>query len=182
MAELVFVDEHALLVAARPGETWQALADTLDRSFTGSVVEKYARVVGCVDPGPSGPRPLTEGSTIIGFRVVTAKPGAELGLAGRHRFSDYTLTFRLEEPAPGVTRIRAVTKADFPGRLGRYYRAAVIGSHGHAVLLRRLLGAARHRAERHAAAIPDPATSQLAMPHQVAPERPTNAAPPASDN
>ncbi len=39
-----------------------------------------------------------------GFRVAAARPAEELALAGRHRFSDYALVFRLDpvgEVAPG---------------------------------------------------------------------------------
>ena len=40
----------------------------------------------------------------------------------------------------------AVTYADFPGPRGRAYRAAVIGSRGHVVAVRRILAAIRERA------------------------------------
>jgi hypothetical protein len=55
------------------------------------------------------------------------------------RFSTYRLTFELSGSEPGPTRLRATTHADFPGIGGRLYRAAVIGSGAHAVLVRRLL-------------------------------------------
>jgi hypothetical protein len=47
---------------------------------------------------------------------------------------------------PDRTRIRAQTRAAFPGALGRVYRALVIGTGLHRVLVRRLL----HRIEGRA--------------------------------
>jgi hypothetical protein len=55
-------------------------------------------------------------------------------LRGRHRFSDYSLTFVVDGE-----RVRALTHAAFPGVLGRLYRAAVIGSGGHRIVVKRLL-------------------------------------------
>jgi hypothetical protein len=67
-------------------------------------------------------------------RVVEAEPGRRLALRGRHRFSNYALTFVLDGD-----RLRAQTHAAFPGVPGRLYRAAVIGSGGHRLVTRRLL-------------------------------------------
>jgi hypothetical protein len=71
---------------------------------------------------------------VPGFRVVEAEPCRRLALRGRHRFSNYALTFVLDGD-----RLRAQTHAAFPGVLGRLYRAAVIGSGGHRLVTRRLL-------------------------------------------
>lgn len=73
------------------------------------------------------------------FQVVTAIPGKELALAGSHPFSTYALIFHLEEADAGCTRIRAETRAEFPGPAGRLYRLLVIGSRGHALMVRRML-------------------------------------------
>ncbi|WP_397428922.1 SRPBCC family protein [Pseudofrankia sp. BMG5.37] len=147
ISELPFVDEHATVVDAAAEDVWLALAERLDRSFGGAGAQRYARAVGCAECAPSGPRPLATGSTIVGFRVVAAEPGSRLMLAGRHRFSDYTLTFRLDDAGGGRTRLRAETRAAFPGILGRTYRLLVIGSGGHVAGLRRLLAATRRQAE-----------------------------------
>ena len=69
-----------------------------------------------------------------GFRVVEAEPGRRLALRGRHRFANYALTFVFDGG-----RLRALTHAEFPGLLGRLYRAAVIGSGGHRLVTRRML-------------------------------------------
>ncbi|MGN9756879.1 hypothetical protein [Streptomyces sp. SD31] len=80
------------------------------------------------------------------FHVVTAVPGKELALAGSHRFSTYALVFRLEEAATGHTRVRAESRATFPGPAGRLYRLLVIGTRGHKVAVRRMLRTVRKRA------------------------------------
>jgi len=45
-------------------------------------------------------------------------------------------------------RLRAETRARFPGGAGRLYRAAVIGTRGHILVTMRLLEAVKRRAER----------------------------------
>ena len=144
---LPFVDEHAVTVGAPAAAVWAELVETLDRSFSGPATGWYVRAVGGHDRTASGPRPLTTGSTFPGFHVVTAVPGRELALEGRHRFSTYALTFRLDPAGPDRTRLRAESCATFPGVLGGTYRALVLGTRGHVVLMRRMLGSIRDRAE-----------------------------------
>ncbi|MFJ8363317.1 hypothetical protein [Streptomyces sp. NPDC093984] len=142
---LPYVDEHTTVVAAEADAVWSGIGDVLDRSFGGPGAARYARLVGCADRAASGPRPLAEGSTLPGFRVVSVVPGRELVLCGRHRFSSYALIFRLEPAGPGRSRLRAETRALFPGLAGGLYRRLVIGTGGHAAGMRRLLSAIRRR-------------------------------------
>ncbi|MEV0911542.1 hypothetical protein [Streptomyces hokutonensis] len=144
---LPHVDEHATAVAAGVDEVWRALTETLDRAYSRPGWARYARLVGCADRTAAGPRPLAVGSVFPGFRVVGAVPGGELVLRGSHRFSAYAFVFRLDELAPGRTRLRAETRAVFPGPAGAVYRLLVIGSGGHAAGVRRLLAGIRRRAE-----------------------------------
>jgi hypothetical protein len=144
--QLPWIDEHAVVIDATVADVWRALDVTLDRSFTNKPAGVYARLVGCREYGARGPRPLAPGSTIPGFRVVRAIPDAELVLAGRHRFSNYALTFRLEAIGPRSTRLRAETRAAFPGAMGAVYRALVIGTRGHVVGVRHLLSTVQRRA------------------------------------
>jgi hypothetical protein len=145
-AALPFVDEHGVEVAAPPAAVWEALCRVAEGSFSSPVASRFARLVGCEQTEPAGPRPLAEGSAFVGFAVARADPGRELALAGRHRYSEYALVFHLAESGEG-TRLRAETRARFPGGGGRLYRAAVIGTRGHVLVTMRLLAAVKRRAE-----------------------------------
>lgn len=145
---LPFVDEHAVEVAASADQVWQALIGTLERSFDRPGAGRYARLVGCADTERSDHDDLSLGSTVPGFHVAALEQGSGLVLAGRHRFSSYLLSFHLDEVGAGRTRLRAETRASFRGVGGRAYRALVIGSRAHRLLVRRLLDGMRRRAER----------------------------------
>ncbi|MGW1955001.1 hypothetical protein ACWCPI_20000 [Streptomyces sp. NPDC001920] len=143
--DLPFVDAHTSLVASEPDAVWRAVAETVRHGFGHRRAEAVARLLGCPCRTVSGPWPPTEASTVPGFRVAAAVPGRELVLTGSHRFSTYTLVFRLEEADAGRTRVRAETWAAFPGLAGRLYRLCVIGTRGHALAVRRMLSAVRER-------------------------------------
>lgn len=143
---LPFLDEHGVEVAAPPDVVWESLCRVAEGSFSSPFAARFARLVGCEATTVAGPRPLAEGSTIIGFTVARAEPGSQLALAGRHRYSDYALVFHLAASGTG-TRLRAETRAQFPGGGGRLYRAAVIGTRGHVLVTMRLLTAVKRRAE-----------------------------------
>jgi hypothetical protein len=147
IAGLPYVDEHTQIVAADAPAVWQSIGEVLDRSFSEGRLAGYARLVGCPDRTAAGPRPMAEGSAYPGFHVLSATPGRELVLVGRHHFSTYALVFRLDETGPGRTRLRAETRARFPGPVGTLYQLLVIGTRGHALSVRRLLAAVRRRAE-----------------------------------
>jgi hypothetical protein len=145
---LPHVDEHSMEIAAGPAATWKALLRVAEGSFGSSGTARVAHLLGCADVDASGPRPLAVGSAFPGFHVEAAEQPRELVLAGSHRFSDYALIFRLDELGDGRTRLRAETRAVFPGFKGGVYRTLVIGTRGHILVTRRLLGAVRRRAER----------------------------------
>jgi hypothetical protein len=132
MERLPYVDEHAVRVDASPDEVWMALSEVLRRQLGGS--ERFARILGCDPAQGTAAFAGQPGETLPGFRVAEAEPGRRLALRGRHRFSDYALTFVLEGGS-----LRARTHAAFPGLRGRFYRAAVIGSGAHRLVTRRLL-------------------------------------------
>jgi hypothetical protein len=108
---------------------------------------RFARIVGCADSEATGERPLAEGSTMPGFRVVSAVPGSGLVLEGRHHFSSYALSFRLEPVCLGRSRLRAESRAAFPGLAGGVYRLLVIGTGGHVVAVRRSLSVVKRLSE-----------------------------------
>jgi hypothetical protein len=147
-ADLPHIDEHAALVDAAPGATWEALLRTVESSVSAANAPRLARLLGCAEVVPGGPRPLAEGSTLPGFSVVLAEEPRALTLAGSHRFSEYALVFRLDHLDRGGTRLRAETRAEFPGLSGQAYKTMVIRTRGHVLVTRRLLEAARRRAER----------------------------------
>lgn len=147
-SSLPYVDELSIAIGADREATWTALLQVVERSFASARGRGPARLLSCEDTEPSGPRPLAEGSAFPGFHVATAEAPSELGLAGRHRFSTYLLSFHLEEAAGGRTRLIAETRAAFPGLQGSAYRALVIGTRLHVVVTRRLLTATKRRAER----------------------------------
>lgn len=146
--ELPYVDEHSVVVAAGREATWEALLRVAEGTVSSGVAPRFARLVGCADTAASGPRPLAVGSTVPGFHVEVATAPSELSLAGSHRFSDYALIFRLDEVDGERTRVRAETRAEFPGAKGRAYRALVIGTRMHVLATRRILGAGKRRAEQ----------------------------------
>lgn len=149
MSHLPFVDEHALAVQAPREPVWQALLEVVSTGSEGRGPATFARLLGCQPATASGPRPIEVGSTVPGFAVTEAERASRLVLAGRHRFSRYELVFTLREDARSGTRLGAESWAVFPGIHGRAYRAAVIGTRGHVVAVRRILAAvARRGAER----------------------------------
>lgn len=145
---LPHVDEHSTTVAAGAEATWDALLRTVEGPLSSGQAPRFARLLGCADVAAAGPRPLARGSAVPGFHVAEAAAPRELGLVGSHRFSDYALVFRLDELDADRTRLRAETRAEFPGLRGSVYRALVIGARGHVLATRRLLGGVRRRAER----------------------------------
>lgn len=145
---LPYIDEHFAEIAASPEVVWEALLRVVDGSFGSAPTGRVARLLGCADVSASGPRPLATGSAFPGFHVESARRPQELALAGSHRFSDYALTFHLDEMADQHTRLRAETRALFPGFKGAVYRTLVIRTRGHVLVTRRILSAVKQRAER----------------------------------
>lgn len=138
LQELPHVDEHVVDVAAPPEAAWAAVLAVLRGAFGRRSALRIAAALRC-DPATTTAwdRPDV-GSTVPGFRVLAAEPPRLLVVAGRHRFSRYGIVWRIE-PAPAGSRVRAETRAVFPGPHGALYRLAVIGTGGHVVVTRRLL-------------------------------------------
>jgi hypothetical protein len=151
---LPHIDEHSVEIEAPPAAAWEALLRVAEGSFDSTSTASFARLLGCADTEPSGPRPLTDGSAFPGFHVEAAEPDSELALRGSHRFSDYALIFRLDELSANRTRLRAETRAVFPGLKGAVYRTLVIGTRAHLLVTRRLLTAVKRRASSGAQPTP----------------------------
>ena len=148
MEHLPHIDEHSLVVEAGRDDTWEALLRVVEASVSSGAAPRFARILGCADTAPSGPRPLAEGSVLSGFHVAAAESPTELALAGSHRFSSYALIFRLDDLGGGRTRVRAETRAEFPDLKGAVYRALVIGTRMHVLVTRRMLAGVKRNAER----------------------------------
>jgi hypothetical protein len=132
MRELPLVDEHSTKVAASPHVVFDALERIGPRIGTDRVSRSYARLVGTEDRGA--------------FHLASSERPTLVVLGGSHRFSRFELVFRIE-PENGGSIVRAETWAAFPGFGGRVYRALVIGTGGHRVAMRLLLGSLRRRIE-----------------------------------
>lgn len=146
------VDEHSVEIAAGADRTWEALVTTLPRVFDTRLARRGARLLGCADQEARG-EPSVIGSTLPGFVVSRSVRPATLALSGQHRFSRYALVFCIDELSASRSRLRAETRAEFPGLKGWAYRTLVIGSHGHVHAVRRILRAVRKRADGSIAAI-----------------------------
>ncbi len=145
---LPHVDEHSLVVGAGVAATWDALQRAVPRFVSSPAAPPMARLLGCTDTEAAGPRPLAPSSTMPGFHVAAATSPSELALAGRHRFSRYALIFRLDELDADRTRVRAETRAEFPGFRGSVYETLVIRTRMHVLATRRILTAVKRGAER----------------------------------
>jgi hypothetical protein len=143
--DLPFVDEHMIGIEATEQRTWDALLETLPTVFDRSYASRFGAMLGTEHRGRRGELGQI-GSTLPGFVVARAVPPAVLALLGQHRFSRYALIFRIEKTDAGV-RLRAETRAEFPGTKGRAYRGMVIGTRGHVLVTRRVLNAVKRRAE-----------------------------------
>lgn len=139
-----------MLVLAPPPVVWEALLTTVHRGFSQRIAPRVARLLGCAETEAVGD-PGRIGSTVPGFVVARAVEPAVLALEGQHRFSRYGLVFRLEPTKDERTLLRAETRAQFPGTIGRIYKALVIGTRGHVLAVNSMLRGVRKRAERRLA-------------------------------
>jgi hypothetical protein len=126
MERLPYIDEHATSIAADRATCWTAVLSVMCRDRR--------------DPSSVPP----------GFHLESATPPDRFALHGRHPFAVYRLVFELTDDGPGRTRVAAQTFAAFPGAAGTVYRAIVIGTGGHGVVVRRMLGRIAALAERNA--------------------------------
>lgn len=148
--ELPYVDDHVQRIDAPPERVWTALLTTMRKQFARNPPRPLTAVWGLQQPTRLGDwtTQVTIGDTIPGFTVAQSEPTRLLTLRGSHRFSRYELRFELDSRHPRSVEIHATTSAAFPGLHGRIYRALVIGTGGHRIVVRRLLRAVARRAER----------------------------------
>lgn len=145
--DLPFIDRLGVEVEADVGSTWRALVGVLTRSLESNGSRRAARILGSSELRSSGPRPLSAGSTLPGFRVAETREPTRLVLDGSHRFARHEMAFALSAMTEHRTELSVVTRAEFPGAIGTVYRAFVIGAGGHVIVTRRLLKAVGREAE-----------------------------------
>lgn len=146
--ELPFVDELDVLLKASPEQVYLAVASHIERSLQGLGPRVFSRILGCESRGASFSVPPAVGQTTNGFTVARAEPPGLLVLEGTHRFAIARLSFIVEKKADGFTRLAARTDAAFPGFKGAVYRALVIGSDAHMLIVKGMLASIRRLAER----------------------------------
>ncbi len=138
-----FVDRHVLAVPAPAPRVWDAVATTL-AAADGPVARAAAALLRCTPRRTSGPPVPSPGAETPGFRVAEAHPPRRLRLEGGDALARYVVQFDVDAAAGTVS---VSTWAAFAGGpLGRAYRAAVIGTGGHAVTMKLVLRRIRRRA------------------------------------
>lgn len=141
-----YIDAYDVVVPSGAADSWDALLAVLRSELGSPPPGPFLAVMRLEPPGRRGDWTAIDiGHALPGFEVRERREPEHLALVGRHRFSQYALVFDLEEIEAG-TRLRAQTWAAFPGVLGRAYRAAVIGSRMHRLVVRRLLRRVAERA------------------------------------
>lgn len=141
MQPLPFIDEHEVAIAADLETAWRALVGESERVLGGPEpgwFGRFLRVSPAAATGRWSPDPEV-GSARPGFEVVDVQRPSLISLRGQHRFSRYRLDFELSAAGTDRSILRARSWAEFPGVAGSVYRAVVIGSGGHGVIVRRML-------------------------------------------
>ncbi len=129
--ELDHIDGHTIVIDRRREQVWAALDRYVSQHMVARHSTRLGRILGADPPG--------------GFARISAEEGREVILTGCHRFSRYRLSFELTDTTDGRTRLTATTHATFPGVSGKLYRLAVIGSRGHAMVVKRMLRSVERR-------------------------------------
>jgi hypothetical protein len=152
MERLPYIDEHSIWIGATPEQVWRVLAPVLLAHLGGMAPARLTRAFDVIPAQPRGDwsTPPQLGDALRAFEVVQADPSRRLVLWGSHRFARYALVFELgavdDSLGGDCCILRAQTWAEFPGPAGRLYRAIVIGTRGHRLVVRRLLGDVARRA------------------------------------
>lgn len=148
MEQLPYIDEHSIVIDATREHVWGVLAPALRTELGGTATAPLTRLLGLFPAESRGNwrGTLQPGDALPGFAVAETSVPKRLTLRGRHRFSRYALVLELDATGASRCTLRAQTWAEFPGLTGRAYRALVIGTGGHRLVVRRLLRNVARRA------------------------------------
>jgi hypothetical protein len=150
LQELTPIDEHSVEVDAPAEAAWAALFPTLSHSYDSRIGRWFSRAFDARDQVAEGDLHHPGGS-LPNFVVARAVAPVMLALMGQHRFANYALVFRIDLLPGQRSRVRAETRALFPGTGGRLFRLLVINTRIHVISVRRVLRRVRKRAEQRAA-------------------------------
>jgi hypothetical protein len=141
------IDEHAIEVDAPAEATWDALFPVLEKTLDHPRARRYAVRVDAAVTVAHGDL-HHPGGMLPGFTVIRAIEPVMLALAGRHRYAQYAMVFRIDLLPGQRSQVRLESRAQFLGRKGRIYRVGVIGTRGHVLFVNRMLRAVRRGAEQ----------------------------------
>lgn len=144
------IDEHYIEVEAPAEAAYAALFPAIEAAFGNKLAQGYCERVDALETETRGDL-RHPGGTLPGFTVTRAIAPVMLAMAGEHRFARYAIVFRIDLLPGQRSCVRLETRAQFPGGKGRAYKAAVIGTGGHVLMVRRMLRSIRRRAELSAA-------------------------------
>lgn len=146
-AALPRIDEHEVSLDVSADAAWPFVIAAFARVTTRPGWRAFGKAVRC-EPDRASGDPTTVGATVPGFRVTRCVVPTEWALEGRHLLSRYGLTFRIDPLDDERCRVRAESRAEFPGHHGTVYRALVIWTGGHVVGVRGILQRIKREAER----------------------------------
>ncbi len=146
--DLPFVDELDIQLKATPEAVYLAVARHIERSLQSSGPRLFSRILACQSRGSSFSVPPAAGQVTNGFHVAQAESPGLLVLEGTHRFAIARLSCIIGPGEEGRTRLAARTAAAFPGLKGALYRALVISSGAHTVVVKQMLAKISRLAER----------------------------------
>jgi hypothetical protein len=130
---LPILDEHSATFPTDRPTVWHAV-----RRYGEALTRTERPVLGRL----LGARPRS------GFALAGEVEPERLVLAGEHRFARYQLVFELRGESERATTLSVRSLAEFPGVRGRTYRALLMGTRGHVVAVRHMLGTIRRELGR----------------------------------
>ncbi len=146
LEDLPPIDEHYIEVEAPAEATYAALFPTLESALGSKFAHSYCERIGAVETEAHGDL-HHPGGTLPGFTVTRAIAPVMLALTGEHKYAKYAVVFRIDLLPGQRSRVRIETRAQFAPRRGTLYKAAVIGTRGHILIVNRMLRSIKRRAE-----------------------------------